>query len=143
MSNLSATINQSLVTSPTHNALGAAEISTVLVGSLQTSHVHSRTPYGEYTQTTLAENIISGSLTIVNLFKDVANLIPHAGPLSQILAVTAQIIGAIHEMQDNKSSCEYLVERILKFLMNLAIEEANMPMQDGTSTAARLHVLLS
>lgn len=91
----------------------------------------------------LSDHVISGSLTIVTLFKDVSALIPHAGPLTQVMGVTKELISVINEMKDNKDGCEYLVERVLLFVKNL-IEEMtrmNVPLRDGTPTAARVYAL--
>lgn len=103
-----------------------------------------RSGYTEVTRQNLSDNILSGSLTIVTLFKDVANLIPHAGPLVQILTLTKELILVVNEMKDNREGCEGLVERILMFVMNLAEEmkRLNVPLYDGTPTAARLYALL-
>jgi hypothetical protein len=92
----------------------------------------------------VTDHIIGGSLTIVTLFKDVASLIPHAGPLSQILGVTRHLILVVNEMRSNRNGCEELVQRVLLFMRNLVedLSRANVPLQDGTPTAARLYALL-
>jgi len=90
------------------------------------------------------DHLLSGSLTIVTLLKEVSALIPHAGPLSQVLGVTKELIGVINQIRDNRDSCEFLVERILRFMKNLMEECArlNEPIRDGTPTARRLHNLM-
>jgi hypothetical protein len=124
------------------NALIAAATLGVLVG-LPTMFPPHKSPYKDYTQD-VSPHVISGSLTILVLFKEVANLIPHAGPLAQILGATKALIWIINELQDNKDACEHLVERVLIFMKGLIAElnEMNEPVRDGTPTAARLYTLL-
>lgn len=90
--------------------------------------------------------IINGPSTVVTLFKDVADLIPHKGPLSKVLDLTKEFNRVVNEMYDdaNKTSCESLVERILVFLKNLVEDSklADLPLQDGSPAAAKLFVLL-
>jgi hypothetical protein len=78
--------------------------------------------YADYTRTTLTDQIIDGSATIVTLFNDVSALIPHAGPLCQVLGVTKELIFIINDMKDNREGCEHLVERILIFVKNVMDE---------------------
>jgi hypothetical protein len=103
--------------------------------------LNGRPEYTNYTNKDTAGLI----LTIVILFQAVTQLIPHAGPLAQILGVTKELITAVNEMQDNKDGCEHLVERIITHVKNI-IEELtrmNVPLSAGTPTAARLYVLQS
>jgi hypothetical protein len=105
----------------------------------------SQPEYANYTQMDVKDHVLSGSLTIVTLFKEVSGLIPHAGPLSQALGLTKELIGVINQIRDNKDSCEFLVERILRFMKKL-IEECsriNEPIRDGTPMALRLYDLIS
>lgn len=92
------------------------------------------------------DRVISGSTAIVSLFKDVADLLPREGPLCQVLKITRALNSVINQMQDdtNKSSCEYLVERVLGFLKNLVTDSKRVgtPLHDGTPAAAKLFVLL-
>ena len=101
------------------------------------------TVYTDPTSTTLADRILDGSLTVVTLFKEIASLIPHAGPLAQVLGVTKELILVVNEMRDNRDGCVDLVERILRFIRHLAEElvRMNIPVQEGTPTAARLYAL--
>lgn len=101
------------------------------------------TAFTDPTSTTLPERILDGSLTIVTLFKEIAGLIPHAGPLAQVLGVTKELIIIVNEMRDNRDGCVDLVERILRFVRHLAEElvRMNIPVQEGTPTAARLYAL--
>lgn len=135
--------------SPNHNrdisSLGPSSPSNAVTrtGTTQ-SHQLQNSQYTEFTREKLSDQILSGSLTIVTLFKEIANVIPNAGPLAQILGVTKELILVINEMKDNKEGCEDLVERILKFVKNLAdeLKRMNVPLYDGTPTAARLYALL-
>ena len=90
------------------------------------------------------DHILSGSLTIATLLKEVSGLVPNAGPLSQVLGVTKELIGVINQIRDNRDSCEFLVERILRFMKTLIEECArlNEPIQEGTPMAQRLHHLM-
>jgi len=105
----------------------------------------SQPEYANYTQMDVKDHLLSRSLTIVTLFKEVSGLIPHAGPLSQALGLTKELIGVINQIRDNRASCEFLVERILRFMKKL-IEECsriNEPIRDGTPMASRLYDLMS
>jgi hypothetical protein len=126
--------------SPTH--VKAPTMAELLVS--RTSIAPRPSGYTDYTNVNIADQILTGSLTIITLFKQVANLIPHAGPLSQVLGATKELIGVINEMGDNKDDCEHLVERVLLFIKSLVEElsQMNVPLQDGTPTAARLYALL-
>jgi hypothetical protein len=107
--------------------------------------LNHRPEYANYTHEDAADLILGGVLTIVTLFQAVTQLIPHAGPLPQILGVTKELITVVNQMQDNKGGCEHLVERIIGHVKNI-IEELtrmNVPLAAGTPTAARLYVLLS
>jgi hypothetical protein len=104
-----------------------------------------RPEYANYTKKNTAGLILGGVLTIVTLFQAVTQLIPHAGPLAQILGATKELITIVNEMQDNKDGCEHLVERIIVHVKNIIDEltRMNVPLAAGTPTAARLYVLLS
>jgi hypothetical protein len=104
-----------------------------------------RPEYADYTNRDTAGLIRGGVLTIVTLFQAVTQLIPHAGPLTQILGVTKELITVVNEIQDNKDGCEHLVERIIGHVKSIIDEltRMNVPLAAGTPTAARLHVLLS
>jgi hypothetical protein len=92
--------------------------------------------YVNYTHMDVGD-VLSGSSTIIMLLKQVSNLIPHAEPMLQVLGVTQELIGVINQIQGNKDSCEFLVERILHFMKKLIEEcaQLNMPIQDGTPVA--------
>lgn len=100
--------------------------------------------YADYTRINTTGRVISASSAIVALFQDVSNLIPSTGPLSQVLGITKELIGVIDDIRDNKDECNYLVERILRFLQSLGAESARMiePVRAGTPTAARVYALL-
>ena len=91
------------------------------------------------------DHVLSGSSTIVTLFKQVSDLIPNAGPLSQVLGITKELIGIINQIRDSRDGCEFLVERILRFMKDLIGECArlNEPIRDGTPMAQRLYDLMS
>ena len=101
--------------------------------------------YANYTQMDVKDHILSGSLTIVTLFKQVSDLIPSVGPLSQVLGLTKELIDVINQIRGNRDGCEFLVERILRFMKKLIEECAriNEPIRDGTPMASRLHDLIS
>jgi hypothetical protein len=106
--------------------------------------VLSHTQYLDYITEDTATQVISGSLLIATLLKDVSNLIPHAGPLAHVFGATKELLTIVNDMRDNKDRCEHLIERILRFIQSLVEElsRMNVPLQDGTSTAARLYALL-
>lgn len=91
------------------------------------------------------DHVLGGTSTILALLKDVSSLIPHAGPLAQVLGVTKELITIINQMRDNGVGCLHLAERILEFLKNLSEECArlNVPIQEGSPTALRLDGLVS
>jgi hypothetical protein len=93
----------------------------------------------------VTDHALGASSTVVTLLKDVSALIPHAGPLSQVLDITNQLIGVINKIRDNKDACEFLVERILRFMKSLMEEcsRLNVPIGDGTPMEARLRDLYS
>jgi hypothetical protein len=99
--------------------------------------------YADYTYMSVADHVVTGAQTIVNLFRDVSTLVPNAGPLQQVMSVTGQLISIVKEIRDNKEDCEHLIERILLFVKNLAKEcsQLNVPILHGTPTAARLYTL--
>jgi hypothetical protein len=101
--------------------------------------------YSNYTQMDVKDHVLSGSSTIVTLFKQVSDLIPNAGPLSQVLGITKELIGVINQIRDSRDGCEFLVERILRFMKDLIGECArlNEPIRDGTPMAQRLYDLMS
>ncbi|KAF7966867.1 hypothetical protein HWV62_36675, partial [Athelia sp. TMB] len=68
------------------------------------------------------DHLISGSSLILSLFKEVSELIPNAGPLSQVLGVTTRLFEIVDQIKTNKEGCEHLVERILGFLKAIAEE---------------------
>lgn len=89
--------------------------------------------------------VINGSSTVVFLFKDLTDLIPCKGPLTQVLNVTNALNSVVGGMYDdtNKITCEYLVERVLVFLKNLVEDSkrAGVSLQSGSPAAAKLFVL--
>jgi hypothetical protein len=93
----------------------------------------------------VTDHALVASSTVVTLLQDVSALIPNAGPLSEVLGVTNQLIGIIGQIRDNKDACEFLVERILRFMKSLMEECARLkvPIGDGTPMEARLRDLYS
>jgi hypothetical protein len=117
---------------------------TALLAASPALPLDDQSRYADYTKEDNVGRILTGSLTIVTLFKEIANLVPNAGPLCQVLGATKELISVINEMQCNREDCEHLVERILLFVKSFVEELArmNVPLQDGTPTAARLYALL-
>lgn len=115
------------------------------LGHNPVEHTSQHSKYSDYAHMNLTDHILGGSSTIIDLFKAVAGLVPHAGPVSQILGVTKELIGIVNEMRDNKEDCEYLIERILVFMKGLVEESlrSKVPLREGTATVARLKVLSS
>jgi hypothetical protein len=103
----------------------------------------NRPAYTDYTSTSLTNRIVDGSTTIVTLLREVAAVIPAASPLCQVLGVTKELLFIVTEMRDIREGCEHLIERILLFVKNLVEEfsQMNMPIRQGTPTAARLYAL--
>lgn len=101
--------------------------------------------YVDYAHMSSSDHFLSGSLTITTLFKDISSIVPHAGPLTQVLGLIKELIVVVTEMRDNQEACNRLIERILRFLKNIVYEAArlNVPLQEGTATAARLKALSS
>jgi hypothetical protein len=93
----------------------------------------------------VTDHVLGASSTIVTLLKEVSDLIPNAGPLSQVLGITNQLFGIVNQIRDNKDACEFLVERILRFMKDLMEECARLkvPIEDGTPMEARLRNLYS
>jgi hypothetical protein len=83
----------------------------------------SQPEYANYTQ---MDHTLSGSLTIVTLFKEVSSLVPHSGPLLQVLGLTKELIGVINQIRDNRAGCEFFVEHILHFMKKLTEECARI-----------------
>ncbi|KAG6852022.1 hypothetical protein C0991_004040 [Blastosporella zonata] len=92
-----------------------------------------------------ADHALGAALTITTLLKEVSSLIPSAGPLANVLGVAKELINIVNQMSDNKDQCDFLVERILRFLSSLANECAGLeePIRSGTPTAHRLNKLIS
>ena len=101
--------------------------------------------YGVSTQMARADHVRVGVSTIATLFEVVSSLIPQATPLSQVLGVTKELVAIIDQMRDNKGTCSFLVERILRFLKVLSEEcaQLNEPIREGTPTALRISELVS
>jgi hypothetical protein len=92
-----------------------------------------------------ADHALGAASIITTLLKEVSGLIPHAGPLANVLGVTKDLINIVNQMRDNKDQCSFLAERILRFLKYLSEESArlNEPIRDGSPTANRLNKLVS
>ena len=106
-----------------------------------------RLEYGDYTHMDATDHFLGASQTLVTLVKEVADLIPHAGPLSKVLGLTGQLFVIINQIRTNKDDCVFLVERILHFLKDIAVEykrlEAHAPIRAGSPTAVRLNDFVS
>jgi len=91
------------------------------------------------------DHALSAASTITTLLKEVSNLIPNAGPLTNVLGVTKELITIINQMRDNNEQCSFLIKRILDFLKILSkeTERLNEPIRDGSPTADRLNELVS
>ena len=100
--------------------------------------------YPDYTHTTVTDRLLNDASLVVSLFKSVSTKIPHAGPLSEVLGVIQTLMGVVRQMRDSRDDCNYLIERILRFLQNLLqeFEWSNTPIENGTRTALRLFNLL-
>ena len=83
--------------------------------------------------------VLGSTSTIVALLKDISFLIPLAGPLAQVLAITKELLITINEMRDNGEAGSYFAERILKRLKDLS-EESRL---NSLPTALRLAKLES
>lgn len=101
--------------------------------------------YGDYTHMSPTDHFIGASSTIVDLVKEVSDLIPNAGPLSQVLGIVGQLFTIINQIKANKDDCMFLVERILSFLKLIAEEckQLEAPIRAGSRLALRLHDLIS
>lgn len=104
-----------------------------------------RTEYGDYAHMSRTDHFIGASSTIVDLVKEVSEIIPNAGPLSQVLGITGQLFTIINQIRSNKDDCMFLVERILRFLKDIAEEckQLDAPIKAGSRTALRLDDLIS
>lgn len=104
-----------------------------------------RSEYDDYTHMSRTDHFIGASSTIVDLVKEVSDLIPNAGPLSQVLGITGQLFTIINQIKANKDDCMFLVERILRFLKDIAEEckQLDPPIRAGSRTASRLNDLIS
>ncbi|KZP29168.1 hypothetical protein FIBSPDRAFT_927216 [Athelia psychrophila] len=103
-----------------------------------------RSEYADYSHMSVSDHFLGASSTIVTLVKEVSDLIPNAGPLSQVLGITAQLFTIIKQIKTNKDDCVFLVERILRFLKDIAEEckQLDAPIRASSRTAARLKDLL-
>jgi len=101
--------------------------------------------FPDYTRMDVTDHVLGASSTVVTLLKEVSDLIPNAGPLSQVLGITDQLFRIIGQIRDNKDACEFLVERILRFMKSLMKECARLkvPIGDGTPMEERLRDLYS
>ncbi|KAF9506352.1 hypothetical protein BS47DRAFT_1367418 [Hydnum rufescens UP504] len=65
------------------------------------------------------------------------------GPVTQVVDILAEISEAIKTMRDGKKGCVHLISRVMNFL-HLFVEDlkgSNVPVPDGSPTAARLFAL--
>src|ERR1700691_2390566 len=100
--------------------------------------------YPDYTHTTVTDRLLNDTSLVVTLFKSVSTNIPHAGPLSEVLGVIQTLMGVVRQMRDSRDDCNYLIERILRFLQNLLqeLEWSNTRTENGTRTALRVFNLV-
>lgn len=128
---------------PTLNAL-ISEFSTTTPVSHDTSIIVRREASSNSTHMGFSDHVRNGSLTLVTLFKDASALVPHAGPLSQILGVTKELIVMFNDMKDNKDGCSHIVRRVLHFVKSFSeeLDRMKISVREGTGTASRLYILL-
>jgi hypothetical protein len=62
-------------------------------------------PYRDYIRTTIIDHTLTESTAILTLLKSVASLVPHSGPLADVLGVTLALIGVVKLMRDNQDDC--------------------------------------
>jgi hypothetical protein len=101
-------------------------------------------PYRDYIRTTIIDHTLTESTAILTLLKSVASLVPHSGPLADVLGVTLALIGVVKLMRDNQDECNYLIERILQLFKNLLeeLKRTNIRAENGTPTAVRVYQLV-
>ncbi|KZP07335.1 hypothetical protein FIBSPDRAFT_288436 [Athelia psychrophila] len=104
-----------------------------------------RSAYPDYTLMDTWDHIVGASSTIITLVKEVSDLIPNAGPLSQVLGITGQLFAIVNQVKANEGDCVFLVERILRFLKEIAeqCERFNAPIRASSPTGALLKELES
>jgi hypothetical protein len=99
--------------------------------------------YADYVHMSKTDHAIAATKTVVTLFQEVSSLVPHAGPLQQVLGITGQLIAIINDVREIKDECEHLVRRILGVVKILVedVSRLSAPMLHGTPTAARVYTL--
>ncbi|KZP29133.1 hypothetical protein FIBSPDRAFT_927201 [Athelia psychrophila] len=104
-----------------------------------------RSEYPNYTHMSAKDHFVGASSTILDLAKELSALIPNAGPLSQVLGITGQLFAIVNQVKTNEGDCVFLVERILRFLKDIATqcERLNAPIGVGSPTDALLKDLIS
>lgn len=100
--------------------------------------------YGNYTHMIRTDHFISTTSTFVDLVKEVSDLIPNSGTLSQVLGITGQLFTIINQIKTNKDNCMFLVERILRFLKDIAEEckQLDPPIRASSRAALWLYDLI-
>jgi hypothetical protein len=100
--------------------------------------------YRDCIRTTTIDNTLTESTAILTLLKSIASLVPHSGPLADVLGVTLALIGVVKLMRDNQDDCNYLIERILQLFKNLLeeLKRTNIRAENGTPTAVRVYQLV-
>jgi hypothetical protein len=99
--------------------------------------------YADYAHMSKTDHAIAATQTVITLFKEVSSLVPHAGPLQQVLGITGQLITIINDVREFKDECENLIRRILG-VVKILVEDVlrlSAPMLHGTPTAARVYTL--
>jgi hypothetical protein len=145
--NLSADTVSPISKKPLRHSRGPSGV--LVGGSLLTVLVAVGLPtqpvvYADYTAERSDDLFLNSTLAFVTLFKDVSALVPHAGPLKEILGGTKELILVINEVRDLQGDADFLIERILNFV-KLQIQELGQlaqPLESGTPTAARLFALM-
>ncbi|KAF7967295.1 hypothetical protein HWV62_34777 [Athelia sp. TMB] len=109
------------------------------------SSTDPRAEYPDYMHTSSLDHAVNASSTIIALFQEVSDLTPNAGPLSQVLGITGQLLDIVKQIKTNKESCEFLVDRILRFLRSIAkaCKHLTAPITAGSPTAETLNDLIS
>jgi hypothetical protein len=110
----------------------------------QHSSLSQPIPYRDYILTTAIDHTLTESSTILTLLRSVASLVPHSGPLADVLGVTLTLIGVLKLMRDNRDERNYLIERILQLFKNLLeeLKRTNIRAENGTPTAVRVYQLV-
>ncbi|KZP07030.1 hypothetical protein FIBSPDRAFT_898372 [Athelia psychrophila] len=101
-----------------------------------------RSEYANYPHMSVKNHFLGASSTIVTLVKEVSDLIPNVGPLSQVLGITGELFAIIKQVEANAGDCVFLVERILRFLKDIAEQCKEAPIRAGSPNDVLLKKLI-